>query len=52
MPNARKKCNPKNNLTNKSDEYGKPILWGAVLMEAQNYPTLSNIKGWLAGGLA
>ena len=52
MPNARKKCNPKNNLTNKSDEYGKAILWGVVLAEARNYPTLSSIKGWRAGGLA
>ena len=52
MPNTRKKCNPKNNLTNKSDECGKAILWGVVLAEARNYPTLSSIKGWRAGGLA
>lgn len=34
------------------DEYGKPILWGGVLAEARNYPTLSSIKGWRAGGFA
>lgn len=52
MPNTRKRCNPKNNLTNKSDECGKAILAGAVYAEVRNYPTLSNIKGWRAGGLA
>ena len=52
MPNARKKCNSKNNLTNKSDEYGKAILGSAVYAEALNYSTLSSIKGWRAGGLA
>ena len=39
-------------LAGAANEYSKPILWGAVLGEARNYPTLSSIKGWRAGGLA
>ena len=39
-------------LAGAANEYGKPILWVTVLVEARNYPTLSSIKGWRAGGLA